>query len=390
MNRPTLATVITICLALASPFPLTAEEGDVPTNGMQTDAPDADASKIKVAVVARGLENPWALQFLSDGRMLVTERAGTLRIVTSKGDISNPIKGVPQVYARGQGGLLDVRLAKDFAKTGVLFLSYAAVEKKSRSATTVARAKLVLSDKGGVLEDVKVIFRQTPAIVSGRHFGSRIVLNDDGTLFITTGDRGSQSTAAQDRKKLIGKIIRINADGTIPDDNPRKTGWAPEIWSMGHRNIQGAALHPETRKLWTAEHGAMGGDELNQPKKGTNHGWPIITYGRDYSGGRIGVGTKKKGLEQPVYYWVPSIATSGLMFYTGDLFPKWKGNALVGGLAGSVIQRLVMKDGKVIAQESLVAGKGYRFRDLRQGPDDAVYALTDSRSGSVLRITPGE
>ncbi|MGH1419602.1 MAG: PQQ-dependent sugar dehydrogenase [Hyphomicrobiaceae bacterium] len=390
MLQQILASALSCGLCLAGSALAYGEEGDAPTNGVQTDAPAATKSDVKVTTVAEGLINPWSLQFLPDGRMLVTERVGNLRIVTSSGEISPPIKGVPKVYARGQGGLLDVRLAKDFAETGNLFLSYSGRENKSRSTTTVARAKLVLTDTGGALENVTVIFKQTPSVVSGRHFGSRIVLNDDGTLFITTGDRGSQSSAAQDPKKLIGKVIRINADGTVPDDNPRKSGWAPQVWSMGHRNIQGAALHPKTRDLWTVEHGARGGDELNQPQKGANYGWPVITYGRDYSGIRIGIGTEKEGLEQPVYYWVPSIATSGLVFYTGDLFANWKGNALVGGLAGSVIQRLVMKNNQVIAQESLLAGEGYRFRDLRQGPDGAVYVLTDSRSGRILKITPAE
>ncbi len=391
MTRPLLPLIFMLCLGIANPLSLSAEEGDgVQVAGKQTDAPATKTTKIKVTKVATGLVNPWGLQFLPDGRMLVTERPGTMRVVSADGKISEPIKGVPEVYSRGQGGLLDVRLANDFADTGTIFFSYAAPDKKSRSSTAVARAKLVLSETGGALEDVKVIFRQQPAVVSSRHFGSRILIHDDGTLFITTGDRGSESKAAQNPKKLIGKIVRINTDGSVPEDNPKKPGWAPEIWSMGHRNIQGAALHPETGELWTAEHGAMGGDELNQPKKGANYGWPTITYGRDYSGLRIGIGTKKDGLEQPVYYWVPSIATSGLMFYTGDLFPDWKGNALVGGLAGSVIQRLVMQDGKVTAQESLLTADGYRFRDLRQGPDGAVYVLTDSRSGSLLKIEPGK
>ena len=355
----------------------------------QTDAPKADTSKIKVTPIATGLVNPWGMQFLPDGRMLVTERPGNLRIVSMDGKISEPITGVPKVYARGQGGLLDVRLGENFTDTGTIFLSYSAPEGRSSSATVVARAKLVLSNSGGTLENVETIFQQRPSVTSGRHFGSRIVPKGDGTLFITTGDRGSQMQASQDGKKLIGKIVRINPDGSVPKDNPKKAGWAPEIWSIGHRNVQGAAIQPSTGALWTAEHGARGGDELNRPEAGKNYGWPTITYGRDYSGVRIGVGTEQDGLEQPVYYWVPSIATSGLMFYTGDLFPEWKGNALVGGLAGSVIQRIVFgEDGGVIAQEAMATGEGYRFRDLRQGPDGAVYALTDSRNGSLLKITP--
>ncbi len=375
--------LVTSTFSLA--LPLSAQDA------FQTDAPAAQSSsKLKVTTIAKGLSNPWGLQFLPDGRMLVTERSGQMRIITSDGEASSPIKGLPAVYARGQGGLLDVKLAKDFSDTGTIFVSFAGPEKRGAASTVVVRAKLVLSDNGGgKLENVKTIFRQKPAVSSSRHFGSRIVIADDGTLFITTGDRGSHSHAAQDPKKHIGKVIRINPDGSTPEDNPKKSDWAPEVWSLGHRNIQGAALHPETRQLWTVEHGARGGDELNRPEKGKNYGWPVITYGRDYTGLKIGSGTKKEGLEQPVYYWVPSIATSGLLFYTGDLFPDWKNNAFVGGLAGSVIVRLVLKDGQVVARENLLTGKGYRFRDIRQGPDGAIYALTDSYNGRLLKIEPG-
>lgn len=355
----------------------------------QTKAPELPKTPVTVTEVASGLAHPWGLQFLPDGRMLVTERPGNLRVVSKDGKISAPIKGVPQVLAAGQGGLLDVRLAPDFAETNSIFLSYAEPRGGIKNGTTVARAKLALSEDGsGGLEDLKIIFRQTPAIASNLHFGSRVLFAPDGTLFITTGDRGIVRKQAQHTGGLLGKIIRINPDGTVPDDNPKLKGWKPEIWSLGHRNIQGADIHPETGELWTVEHGARGGDELNRPEKGKNYGWPTITYGRDYTYMPIGEGQKKPGLEQPVYYWDPSIATSGLTIYDGALFPDWKGNFFVGGLAGQHISRLVVKDGAVVGEEKLLNDLGERVRDVRQGPDGALYALTDDRHGRLLKITP--
>ena len=262
----------------------------------QTNAPDAEKTKIKVERIAKGLSQPWGLQFLPDGRFLVTERSGQLRLISQNGKLSKPVKGVPKVLARGQGGLLDVRLARDFETSGTIFLSYAEPRGTRQSSTTIARAKLVLDDSGNHrLEDVAVIFRQNPAVSSGYHFGSRIVIAPDNSLFITTGDRGSRRDAAQDPNVPIGAVIRINPDGTPHPDNPNQDGWAPEIWSIGHRNIQGAVWAPEANQLWTVEHGARGGDELNHPEKGKNYGWPVITYGRDYSGAKIGIGPKKEG-----------------------------------------------------------------------------------------------
>ncbi|WP_287959340.1 PQQ-dependent sugar dehydrogenase [Filomicrobium sp.] len=353
----------------------------------QTNAPKVPATSVTVETVVEGLENPWGLQFLPDGRMLVTERPGRLRIVSKDGQLSKPVSEVPKVYARGQGGLLDVRLSHNFADDGMLFLSYAEPRDGGKAATAVARARLELTDDGGRLSDVKVIFQQQPAYSTTRHFGSRIVIDKKGVLFITTGDRG-QGEPAQNPDETVGKVIRINADGSIPDDNPKPEGWKPEIWSIGHRNIQGAVLDVETGQLWTVEHGARGGDELNHPEKGKNYGWPVITYGRDYSGAKIGIGTEKAGMEQPVYYWDPSIATSGLELYTGDLFPQWKGNFLVGGLAGAQLARLVMKDGQVVGQEILLKDEGLRIRDVRQGPDGAVYLLVDESDGAILRLSP--
>ncbi len=353
-----------------------------------TQAPPAPSSDIKVETVASGLAEPWGLQFLPDGRMLVTERPGTIRIVTMDGNKSQPIGGVPKVHAQGQGGLLDIRLAPDFANSGTLFFSFAEPRGGGKSATSVGRAKLVLDGDEAALKDVEIIYRQQPAVRSGRHFGSRIVIDDTGALFVTTGDRGNQSAKAQDAGVSIGKILRITTDGVAAPGNPNLPGWAPEVWSIGHRNIQGAVLSPQTGELWTVEHGAQGGDELNKPQKGGNYGWPTISYGRHYSGGKIGIGTRKVGMEQPVYYWDPSIATSGLEIYTGDLIPEWKGSFLVGGLAGAQLSRLVMENGKVAQEEELLSEQGDRIRDIRQGPDGAVYVLTDDNDGKILRLSP--
>lgn len=365
-----------------------------------TDAPRSGPSAVKVETVASGLAHPWGLQFLDDGRFLVTERPGRLRVVGADGTLSEPISGVPKVHARGQGGLLDVRLAGDFTESGTIYLSFAEPAGRGLARTAVARAKLVLEGNGGRLEDVTVIWRQKPALGTSHHFGSRIVLANDGSLFITTGDRGHRSKFAQDPSTTVGKVIRINPDGSGHKDNPKQIGWplhkdwAPEVWSIGHRNIQGAVLDTLSGGLWTVEHGARGGDELNLPLSGANYGWAEISYGRHYSGLRIGLGSAKEGMEQPVYYWDPSIATSGLEIYTGDLFAGWKGNLLVGGLGGAVLVRLVMGDGPdgptVVGQEELLRGLGERVRDVRQGPDGAVYVLTDDARGALLRISPGQ
>jgi len=362
-----------------------------PVRAEQTQAPALPKTEITVTEVATGLAYPWGLQFLPDGRLLVSERAGNLRIVSKDGTLSDPVSGVPEVLVSGQGGLLDVRLAPDYATSSEIFLSYAEKREGFKNGTSVARAKLNLSSSGGgALSDVKVIFRQQPAIASNLHFGSRLVFAPDGTLFVTTGDRGIVRKQAQNPNGLLGKIIRINRDGSVPDDNPKPEGWRPEIWSLGHRNIQGAAINPATGQLWTVEHGARGGDELNLPEKGKNYGWPVITYGRDYTYLPIGEGQKKDGLEQPIYYWDPSIATSSLAFYSGELFPNWKGNAFVGGLRGQHIARLVLKDGQVVGEEKLLSDLDERIRDVRQGPNGALWVLTDDAKGKVLKLTPAQ
>jgi glucose/arabinose dehydrogenase len=284
----------------------------------------------KVETFAEGLVHPWGLAFLPDGRLLVTERPGRLRVVGKDGKLSPPLTSVPKVYASGQGGLLDVQPGPDFASSGLVYLSYAEPRDGGRNGTSVVRGRLVTEGDFGRLEDVQVIFRQQPSYASSNHFGSRIVFMPDGSLFVTLGERYSARDEAQNPANHLGKLVRIMPDGRPYAGNPRRDGWQPEIWSIGHRNVQGAALNPTTGKLWTVEHGARGGDEINVPDAGRNYGWPVITYGRDYSGAKIGEGTHKAGMEQPIYYWDPSIAPSGAAFYTGDLFPEWRGNLFAG------------------------------------------------------------
>lgn len=376
----------------AMPIPLTALFLIAALGGAHAQITQAPAIKtkapLKVDTIARGLANPWGLQFLPDGRMLVTERPGRLRIVGKDGKLSAPVAGVPKVYVSGQGGLLDVALSPDFARTGLLFLSYAEPRDGSTNGTTLARAKLVSDDTSGRLDDVAVIFRQDPSYASSNHFGSRIVFNRDGSLFVTMGDRYSARDQAQNPGNHLGKVVRLMPDGKPFAQNPNLPGWRPEIWSIGHRNVQGAALNPATGKLWTIEHGARGGDEINVPQAGKNYGWPVITYGRDYSGAKIGEGTAKAGMEQPIYYWDPSIAPSGAAFYTADLVPEWKGSLFVGALAGQALHRLVLDGEKVVGEEKLLTDLGQRIRDVRQGPDGAVWVLTDDRDGLLVRVGP--
>ncbi len=348
----------------------------------------SSAGPLLVDTVATGLENPWGLTFLPDGRMLVTERAGRLRIVSGTGQLSQPLAGLPRIAARGQGGLLDVAIDPAFAQNRLVYVSFAEPREGGGTGTAVARARL--NAAGTALESTTVIFSQQPAGNTGRHFGSRLVFGRDGTLFITTGDRGNMEMASQDPKGHIGKVLRIRTDGTVPPDNPFASGGEarPEIWSSGHRNAQGAALHPESGVLWTIEHGARGGDEVNVVRKGLNYGWPVITYGIDYSGRRIGEGQAKPGLEQPIHYWDPSIAPSGAAFYTADRFNGWKGSLFTGALAGQMLVRLTLAGEKVTGEERLLQALGERIRDVRQGPDGFLYLLTDSGNGRILRVRP--
>jgi glucose/arabinose dehydrogenase len=347
--------------------------------------PASIAGVVQVQTIAKGLEHPWSLAFLPDKRMLVTERPGRLRIVSADGKISEPLAGVPQVYASGQGGLLDVALSPTFDKDRLVYLSFAE-SGEGGAGTAVARGRL--GERG--LENTQVIWRQQPKVSGSNHWGSRIVFRPDGTLFVTLGERFNHSERAQDLAATIGKIVRINPDGSAPRDNPfvNRDGARPEIWSYGHRNVQAAALHPATGQLWTVEHGARGGDELNHPEAGKNYGWPVISYGVHYSYLKIGEGTAKPGMEQPVYYWDPVIAPSGMVVYTGDLFAGWKNNFLIGSLTPGGLVRLVMKDGKVAQEERYLGDLRERIRDVRQAPDGSIYVVTDSRSGQVLRVTP--
>lgn len=355
----------------------------------QTRAPKpAETENWTVETVAEGLEHPWALEFLPDGSMLVTERPGRLRHVTADGEISDPIAGVPEVDNRNQGGLLDIALAPDFESSRVVYLSFSEPHEDETNNTAVARARL--NDAGDALEDVEVIFSQYPAVESTGHFGSRIVFQDDNTIWVTMGDRQGHPVRqnAQDPTNLIGTVARIHTDGSIPDDNPfvDHEDNAPEIWSWGHRNIQ-AAARDEDGHLWTIEHGPRGGDELNRPEPGKNYGWPTIAYGIEYSGDPVYEGlTEHEGMEQPVYYWDPVIAPSGMTFYQGDLFPGWQGDIFVGGLASERVSRLVLEDGRVAAEEWLPID--HRVRDVREGPEGALYLVTDESDGQVLRIVP--
>ncbi|MFH7325546.1 PQQ-dependent sugar dehydrogenase [Desulfurivibrio sp. C05AmB] len=345
----------------------------------------SEIGPIRVVEVAGGLEIPWSLAFLPDGRMLVTERPGRLRVVTAAGEISRPVAGLPAVHARGQGGLLDVVLGPDFADDGLIFFSYA--EPLQRGArTAVARARLDLGELR--LEGVTRIFAQNEAPAGNNHWGSRLVFDPRGNLFVTLGERFAHRDRAQDLDSHLGKIVRIRPDGSVPEDNPflDKANVLPEIWSYGHRNVQGAALHPETGVLWSHEHGPRGGDEVNIIRPGRNYGWPVITHGREYvTGFRIGEGTEREDVEAPLQVWTPSIAPSGMAFYTGEEIPQWRGNLFVGALRGSLLARLELDGEKVVREERLLKEIGHRIRDVRQGPDGRLYLL-DETAGRILRL----
>ncbi len=377
-----LLPIAAISLAACTPSPV----ADAQETATPSPQPSSTPGEVMVETVARGLETPWGMVFLPDGRMLVTERTGRLRIVRPDGTVSAPLAGVPETQARGQGGLLDVELDPDFATNRWVYLSYAEPG-EGGAGTSVARGRF--NESG--LTHVEVIYRQRPKVEGAGHFGSRLVFARDGALFITQGDRQGYRERAQDLRQGLGKLVRIRPDGAIPADNPfvGRSDALAEIWSYGHRNMQGAALHPETGALWTVEHGARGGDELNHPQPGRNYGWPVITYGRDYSGFKIGEGTAKAGMEQPVYYWDPVIAPSGMTFYTGDRYPGWKGSLLIGSLSPGALVRLELQGERVVRETRYLGELRERIRDVIQGPDGYVYLLTDSRDGRVLRVMPG-
>ncbi len=346
----------------------------------------SSAGNLNVSVVVSGLENPWSLAFLPDGRILVTERPGRMRLV-SDGVLSKPLSGLPEIFVQGQGGLLDVIVDPKSSERPVIYFSFSE-EENGKAGTAVARAEL----NGEKLENVKVIFRQLPKVTGKNHWGSRLVLSGDGNIFITLGERFDYSKQAQKLDNHLGKVIRVRTDGSIPADNPfvGVEGAMPEIWSYGHRNVQGAALEPATGRLWTVEHGPMGGDELNITEAGVNYGWPEVSYGSHYNGVPIPDNHAERGFREPFYYWNPSIATSGLIFYTADGFPKWKGNVFVGAMAAKMLVRLTISDGKVTGEERLLQELGERIRDVRQGPDGWIYLLTDNKNGRLLRIEASE
>jgi glucose/arabinose dehydrogenase len=345
----------------------------------------SEKARFRIVTVAEGLERPWSVAFLPDATMLVTEKAGRLRRVASDGRLSEPIANLPTVSSRGQAGLLDVVPSPAFARDRTIFFSFSEPT-RAGGRTAVARAVL---DKDA-LGDVRIIFRQAQDPPGGNHWGSRLVFARDGNLFVTLGDRFNHRDRAQDLDNHFGKIVRIGPEGSIPADNPfaRKAGALPEIWSFGHRNLQGAALNPATGQLWTSEHGAQGGDEINIPQAGGNYGWPVITHGVDYSGAKIGIGSEKEGMEQPVLHWTPSIAPSGLAFYDGDRFPAWRGNLFSGSLKNQMLVRIELQGNRAVHQERLLQTLRERIRDVRQGPDGLVYLLTDNPEGRLLRLEP--
>lgn len=361
----------------------------------------AQAQEVRPDILATGLQNPWSLAFLPDERFLVTERPGRLRVVEANGKLSAPVAGLPEMAAGGQGGLLDVITDSDFVRNRLLYFCFSEPA-TAGNANSTALARATLSADMARLENVKVIFSQKPKVASSAHFGCRIVesrmpgLNGrpDGKLFLTLGDRFSRKEDAQKLDNHHGKIVRINKDGSVPQDNPfvGKTGALPEIWSYGHRNAQGAALAPDGT-FWMHEHGPQGGDEINLPQAGANYGWPEITYGENYGGGKIGEGlSRKAGMEQPLHYWVPSIAPSGMAFLTSERYGKaWRGNLFVGSLKFAYLDRIELSEpfaGKVVSENKLLTEVGERIRDVRQGPDGLLYVLTDSRNGKLIRLQP--
>lgn len=370
-----------LCAVLLSTFSLqAAANGDLtPTR--------ADPATLEVVEIAGNLDRPWGLAFLPDGAMLVTERSGQLRRVDAQGRVGQPLKGVPAVAARGQGGLLDVVLSPGFTNDRWVYLSYAEAG-EGKMGTAVGRGRL--SKDNGSLEGFEVIFRQSPKLSTGNHFGSRLAFDRDGYLFISLGENNERPTA-QDLDKHQGKIVRLNADGSVPKDNPfvGRKGALPEIWTYGQRNPQGMAMHPITGKIWSSEHGPRGGDEVNLAEPGKNYGWPLATHGINYSGMRIpeAKGEAVDGTEPPLYVWTKSPAISGMAFYTGDT-AAWKNSLFIGALGSQDVIRLTLDGAKVVAEERMLADRGERVRDVRVGPDGALYVLTDASDGKLLRVKP--
>ena len=346
---------------------------------------------VAMTTLTDNLSHPWGMTFLPDGSLLVTERDGILNHISADGSERKKIKGTPNVVARSQGGLLDVNIDPNYAKNGWVYISYSESDPDGGkgNSTAVMRGKI----DGDQWVDGEIVFRQAPKYESGAHFGSRLIFSPDGHLFVTLGDRYSRMEDAQTLDNHHGKVVRIWPDGSIPEDNPfvADDDALDEIWSYGHRNVQGADIHPETGELWTIEHGPQGGDEVNIPQAGKNYGWPTVTYGEDYGGGKIGIGTHKEGMEQPFYYWLPSIATAGAIFYTGEPFKHWQGDLLVTALRGQMVSRLDLQDGRMIHEERLFDGNiDFRIRDIEQGPDGMLYILTDEDNGRLVKLTPAD
>jgi aldose sugar dehydrogenase len=410
MPRPSSLLVLALLFALAAcnthvgaaqekaetaraPFETRAPEaaGQQPAFPGQTRAPQpAQLSQVRFATFASGLSFPWGIEALPDGRFLVTEKAGRLRVVTAEGRVLGPVDGVPAVDARGQGGLLDVAAKPNPDGSLTVCLSYAEPRGEGLNATAVACAR-ASGAENIALEPMRVVFRQEPPWRSAGHYGSRIVFTPDGAMFVTLGDRqrAEARDIAQRMDNTFGKIVRIGLDGSVPRDNPfaSQGGAAAQVWSLGHRNLQSAAIRPATGDLWTVEHGPRGGDELNRPRAGKNYGWPVITYGIEYNGRSVGAGlTAREGLEQPVYYWDPVIAPSGMLFHSGAMFTQWRGDALIGGLASNSVTRLVF-DGDRVAAEERISVDG-RVRDLAEGNDGAVYLLIEAEDGKIVKMTP--
>jgi len=352
----------------------------------------SDQEKFILETVAEGLSHPWGLAFLPDGAMLVTERRGQLRRVSAEGQVGEPITGLPEIQAGKQGGLLDVTLHPQFAENRLVYVSFTEPGDGGNS-TAVTRGRL--SEDGRSLTDVKTIFSQKPKIGNLMHFGSRIVFDGQGHIFITTGERFEEQyrTQSQELYSHLGKIVRLNENGSVPRDNPfvNRDGALPEIWSYGHRNVQAAAMNLETNTLWEIEHGPKGGDEINIAEAGKNYGWPVISFGINYDGTPVGSGkSEAPGMEQPIHQWTPVIAPSGMMFYTGTAFPEWKGDLFVGGLEVTSLVRVELDGNRIVGEERLLTSQGWRIRDVAEGPDGSVYVITDESNGRILRLrSPG-
>lgn len=386
------ASAACLTMALSALFPAGAAHAQASRPGSTIQAERvALPSGVQLARFVDGLEHPWGLALLPGGTMLVTERPGRLRMVSADGKLSPPLEGVPKVDARGQGGLLDVALHPDFANNAYVYLTFSEPGAAAGSnSTAVARGKLREVDGTWRLQNTAVIFRQAPKYASVLHFGSRLVFARDGSLFVTLGERSSRSVDAQNPATHLGKVVRMTDQGKVPEGNPLvgQAGALPEIWSLGHRNPQGAALNPATGQLWVAEHGPQGGDEINIVKAGGNYGWPKFTYGEQYGGGKIGEQASTPGYTPPIHSWVPSVSPSGMAFYHGDAIPQWRGSLLLGALSGQALIRLQLDGDRVVKEERLLSGEGMRVRDVKVGPRGEVYLLTDAARGQILRLTP--